>query len=593
MALPDMRNHVHRNGFDLSCKIAFTGNVGELLPFYVREVLPGDKFYFGKDSQHFTRTSPVNTAAYSRFREHFDYYFVPYRLLWDKFPQWIIQTKDPQYAASASASAGVFDNCPYITDRGLFNYYYAVNNYSGSQLIDILGYDFFTKSLKLAQLLGYGSIIDSWDSLSDSNRPTSGLAISPFRFAAYQKIYRDFYRNSQWEESAPYTFNFDYVLTSGQTYLDDTIFMQTPNAPRTVNSMFELHYANWQKDYFTGILPNSQFGSVAVAGPVLGNLGFDVGTVSGADNFLVARNGVGTAAAAVGKSLSSGAPTQYFSLSSEAINTSGISVLQIRIAEALQKWSEITQSGQKGYKDQLEKHWSVKVSDYASDRCRWIGGHSSSLTIEAVTNTNLTGNNDADLAGRGVGAAEHDGFEFEVPDGEYGIIMGIYHASPLLDYDINCGLDREITKVKATDFAIPEFDSIGMQSQHLSDIYYDALNRTASIGYVPRYAEYKTARDMCAGGLQQSSFNSSAGYRNWTNSLSREYIRNIIFGANGSTPNWMGYRSFKINPSLCNPIFVAQQTAGPDPEFSSDQLLINKYNDVKVVRNLSESGMPY
>ena len=82
--LKDTRNHVSRNGFDMSSKNAFTAKVGELLPVYWKQVLPGDKI---KGSiQHFTRTQAVQTAAFTRIRENFSWYFVPYRLMWRFFP---------------------------------------------------------------------------------------------------------------------------------------------------------------------------------------------------------------------------------------------------------------------------------------------------------------------------------------------------------------------------------------------------------------------------------------------------------------------------------------------------------------------------
>ena len=83
-ALKDVRNKPNRNGFDLSQKNSFTAKVGELLPVYHKIALPGDKFNFRV--QHVTRTQPVNTAAFTRIREYFDFFFVPYRLLWRYFP---------------------------------------------------------------------------------------------------------------------------------------------------------------------------------------------------------------------------------------------------------------------------------------------------------------------------------------------------------------------------------------------------------------------------------------------------------------------------------------------------------------------------
>ena len=67
MSMKNVKNNPSRNGFDLSQKINFTAKAGELLPVWLREVMPGDKVTI--DLQSFTRTQPVNTAAFARMRE--------------------------------------------------------------------------------------------------------------------------------------------------------------------------------------------------------------------------------------------------------------------------------------------------------------------------------------------------------------------------------------------------------------------------------------------------------------------------------------------------------------------------------------------
>lgn len=99
MNLKSIRNKTSRNGFDLSFKKNFTAKVGELLPVMVKEVLPGDVFNI--DLSSFTRTQPVNTAAFARMREYYDFFFVPYNLLWNRADTVLTQMYDnPQHAVS-------------------------------------------------------------------------------------------------------------------------------------------------------------------------------------------------------------------------------------------------------------------------------------------------------------------------------------------------------------------------------------------------------------------------------------------------------------------------------------------------------------
>ena len=88
------QNKPSRNSFDLSNKVAFTAKAGELLPFDVREIIPGDKVVI--KPKWFTRTNPLNTAAYTRLTEYIDYYFVPYRILWNKSDKFFENLPDSQ-----------------------------------------------------------------------------------------------------------------------------------------------------------------------------------------------------------------------------------------------------------------------------------------------------------------------------------------------------------------------------------------------------------------------------------------------------------------------------------------------------------------
>ena len=74
---------VPRNSFDMGYHSMFTCPAGLLLPTYVQDVQPDD--YLKLDVSNFTRTMPVNTAAFSRMKEITKFFFVPYRLLWQNF----------------------------------------------------------------------------------------------------------------------------------------------------------------------------------------------------------------------------------------------------------------------------------------------------------------------------------------------------------------------------------------------------------------------------------------------------------------------------------------------------------------------------
>ena len=90
--MSNLQNHPHRSGFDIGRKNAFTAKVGELLPVYWDISMPNDKYKF--NVEYFTRTQPVETSAYTRLREYFDFYAVPLRLLWKSAPSVLTQMQD-------------------------------------------------------------------------------------------------------------------------------------------------------------------------------------------------------------------------------------------------------------------------------------------------------------------------------------------------------------------------------------------------------------------------------------------------------------------------------------------------------------------
>lgn len=594
-----VKNKVHKNGFDLTSKIGFTAKVGEILPVNWQVVHPNETFKL--DLANFTRTTPVNTAAYTRLREYVDVFFVPLRLLWDKFPQFVVQTNQPVYSQSLVKSASNFPYQPYITDADIQNYFASFfNQTSNANLRDINGLNCLSQCYKLLDSLGYSSFVRpklQWN--NDSSLIAEGInvasrstALNVFPLCAYQKVYSDYFRFQQWEESKPYTYNFDFVLNSSSSHLNTGLYTSASSAPKYSDTIFELHYANYHKDYNMGQMPNSQFGDVAVAGPVLGTFVF-AGTGSAASDSDVLRgNNSG--------SRRTGNPTGFWLQTSVTGNSasSGISVLAIRQAVALQKWKEITQASGFDYKSQIQNHWNVNVSDLQSDKCIRVGGYTNNINISEVVNQALNSSSPANIAGKGVSSGSRS-MRFKNNTNEYGILLTVYHAVPLLDYSQDAILNRNLLKVSPTDYAIPEFDSIGMQETYGSElcVTYDASGLDLGpSGYAPRYAELKQARDVVRGG-----FAYGAGFDDWVSQMSSSFLHNRFF-RDGSVN--LDYRSFKVAPQLLNSIFLSQVGFKGGYEsvdhlmlvpfnYEDDQLLINFLDGVSAVRPFSRSGLPF
>ena len=213
MSLKSLRNKTSRNGFDLSSKRNFTAKCGELLPVKTWEVLPGDSWSI--DLRAFTRTQPLNTAAFARMREYYDFYFVPYDLLWNKANTVLTQMYDnPQHATGlVPAYDSLSGEMPYVTCEQIADYLSSFPSTSSESYVkNFFGYNRGLLSAKLLEYLGYGnfSLYASGTSWSDDPL-TANLQLNIFGLLAYQKIYSDFYRESQWEKCSPSCFNVDYM----------------------------------------------------------------------------------------------------------------------------------------------------------------------------------------------------------------------------------------------------------------------------------------------------------------------------------------------------------------------------------------------
>lgn len=583
MSQVDFRNKPSRNGFDLSMKRNFTAKVGEILPVWYKSVIPGDKFRINLKS--FTRTQPLNTAAFGRIREYFDFYFVPMESLWNKFPEVVQQLNDnPVHNTSGISpnSSKYSGQLPYFTCQAVATY---INTMAQGIPAGGTNYNGFNRAPLTCKLLSYLGYPDFTPFLKDANtwsvNPFNvNLQLSPFPLLAYQRIYNDFFRFTQWENSQPSCFNADFltgysgaVMNPWDTGLNG---VNTSDFYKYYN-MFDLRYCNYSKDLLFGLLPQQQLGDTSVA------------LLSG-----VFRSGASGTGASISFQNTPAQGGNNISISASPNNDStlGLDILALRQAEFLQKWKEIAQSAGKTYREQVEAHWGVKVPITSTHEPIYLGGTASSLNVGEVINNNITGDNAAEIAGKGT-FQQNGVIEFETK-GEYGILMCIYHAVPQIDY-ISSNVDLDLTKVQATDWAIPEFDKIGMQSVPLSAFVVDTKDKftalssaqtdNIAVGYAPRYVEYKTSLDRSMGAFA-STLQSWVIGQNSSQILSRIYGSDSPTGLYGSSVN---YSLFKVSPSDVDSIFAVNA----DETVETDQLLVETFHDIKAVRNLDYNGLPY
>lgn len=565
------RISTHRSSFDLSSKKLFTAKVGEILPCYWQIAIPGTKYRISSD--WFTRTVPVNTAAYTRIKEYYDFYAVPLRLISRALPQAFTQMTDYMTsAASGDKNTTALSSVPY-TSMSQFSLFLQTAN-AGDQpnTRDDAGLPCVYGTCKLLDLLGYGSMIGSsntgkaaitkdylgLDGVGDADNPLVydvSQTVNMLPILAYQKIYFDFFSNSQWEKHLAYAYNVDYW--QGTSYVS------------LYADMLKMRYANYPKDYFMGMLPSSQYGSVAA---------LPISTLSNFSNTAIvapSSQGVLTNTSGTSVALSSVGPGNNAQLRLNA----DLSALSIRATEYLQRWKEVVQFSSKDYSDQMAAQFGIKAPEYMGNHAHYIGGWSNVININEVVNTNLdTDASQASIAGKGVSSQSGHDITYDC-GAEHQVIMCVYHAVPLLDWNLT-GQNPQLTPTAVSDFPQPAFDQLGMQAVPALNLQNNPGRKVSgSLGYNLRYWQWKSNIDTVHAG-----FRAGAAYQSWAAPLDGWQVLT-------SAGAW-SYQSMKVRPQQLNSIFVPQVDA-TNCSVAFDQLLCNVNFQVYAVQNLDRNGLPY
>lgn len=436
--------------FDLSHNLKLSLQMGKLVPILRQEVLPGDSFRIG--SEQMLRMAPMISPVMHRIKIQTHFFFVPNRILWEGWEDHIIGKEGAPTR-------------PYIT---LAN---------GSSPIGSLG-----------DYMGIPPITTDG----------AGTQISALPFAAYLKIFDEYFRSQQLQPE-------NYMsLTSGDN---------TDNYLSILNG--DPFYRGWQHDYFTGSLPTAQEGS-PVTLPLTNDETIKVrvdSTGPWADT-LWRKNSDGTPGPD-GPLLQAGTDTIVLDEDTNPkvfydpqntlevdVNEEAVSINTLRRAFRLQEYFErLIRSGSR-YFEWMRSMFNVTPSDARLQRPEYIGGDVSSMVISEVlstANTTVSGTETpvGQMAGHGisVGGGSADGFTAE----EHGFIIGLLSVMP--DTGYFQGIDRCFLREDYLDHAIPIFGNIGEEEVKTVEIYADApaIVRNSTFGYVPRFSRYRFNDNRCAG----------------------------------------------------------------------------------------------
>uniref|UniRef100_A0AAU8B6P2 Major capsid protein n=1 Tax=Dulem virus 95 TaxID=3145806 RepID=A0AAU8B6P2_9VIRU len=429
---------------NLSYENKFTFNMGELVPFLVQEVVPGQTARFGANV--LLRTQPLVAPIMHRIDTLMWYIYIPYRLLQTNFEDFM--TGGLQGNANISS--------PLVKSP-------AVGGFAVGSLADYLN---------------YATGVPNFESLA-------------WGFRAYAKAFNDYFINQNVEgQELPLSLG-DGIDTTTNITLQNKNWRRdyfTGNLP-------------WPQRGPEVYLP------LGTEAPVVGNntaLGFtnsstNAGLIQVTDSGLRLLNSA--YGASVGSSPSGsgiGTSGQVIGVSTDPVKSglvadlsaaSSVSINQIRLSAKVQEIFESLARGGARFIEMLYNCFGVVSGDARLQRSEYFGGSKSPFIISEVLQTSETTETSpqANMSGRGICAVKTKRIKKYFP--EHGIVLGLMCVSPEANYFQ--GSPRMYNRRSRFDYLWPQLTGIGEQETLNKEIFAAHSDPDGVFGYNPRYEEYR------------------------------------------------------------------------------------------------------
>lgn len=468
--------NIRRSVFDRSHVYKTTFNEGQLIPYFVDEVIPGDTFTL--NPVEFCRlATPVVPFMDNIYIESF-FFFVPSRLVYDKWVNLCGEQENPE------------DSTDYLVPT-----------------VSLTG----DMTNKLPDYMGIACASGTFNNVSVNCLP----------FRCYWTIWNEWFRDENLQKSVK--------VSKGET---NTVLEPMGQSTANPNYGMPSGVINWydpaprgkRYDYFTGALPWPQKGP-AVDLP----LGQVANVVSNNQDILFSSGGSlphGSSLSSVSPTFSNvalgGRSTGYSSgsvidpspagnvslnalrfgsqtgLQVDLTSATSVTINSLRQAFMLQRYYEIDARGGTRYTEKLQAHFGVTNPDARLQRPEFLGSHSSMMNINPVTQTSSTDSTtpQGNLAAYGLNAQRYHAFTKSFS--EFGYVIGLINVRADLTYQQ--GINKMWLRSDVLDFYWPSFAHLGEQSIQNIEIYCQGNDDDKKVfGYQERYAEYRYKPSLITG----------------------------------------------------------------------------------------------
>ncbi len=488
-ALNPTRIDISRSTFDRSASVKTSFNAGDIVPFFLEEVLPGDTF--NVKSSKVLRMQTLLTPMMDNVYLDTYYFFVPNRLVWKHWKEFNGENTESAWIPETTYEV------PQITSP-------AGTGWAIGTIADYFGIPTGVPNLSVNALpfRGYALIMNEWfrdENLSDPLVvPDDDATVAGVNTGTFVS---DVAKGGKPYIAAKYHDYFTSCLPSPQKGPDVRIPVgQTTNYPVVATDQI-IGKSKIPKAGSKGYYPlrfyavENTVGSTITDNSVLGQFGYS--TLDGANGGLFANTDIPT------NQYTNLAPANLWALNDGSVSAATIN--QLRLAFQIQKLYERDARGGSRYIEILKSHFGVTSPDARMQRPEYLGGNRVPINVNQVIQQSGTGSGSSTPQGTVVGMSQttDSHADFIKSFTEHGFIIGVMVAR--YDHTYQQGLDRMWSRKDRFDYYWPVFANIGEQAVKNKEIYAQGNAEDDQVfGYQEAWADYRYKPNRVTGEMRSS-----------------------------------------------------------------------------------------